>query len=80
MQLWKRIRWERGGGGGLGNYDIFCHLSTTIYADVEKDKEGGRGGRGFGNYDRFGPISATIYVDVEKDKRGGGGGGGVRNL
>ena len=55
------------------NYDIFGHISATIYADVEKDN--GEGG-GLRNYDRFGHISTTIYADVEKDKGGGGGGGG----
>ena len=42
MQMWKRIK--RGGGGGLCNFDRFCHISATIYAVVEKDKVGGGGG------------------------------------
>ena len=42
MHMWKRTK--GGGGGGLGNYDIFDHISATIYADVENDKGGGGGG------------------------------------
>ena len=45
MHMWKRTKGGGGGGGWvLRNYDRFSHISTTIYANVEKDKGGGGGG------------------------------------